>query len=104
MVTIHKVNTEGRKVYIALRITFIWNGESGRAAHGELLRKVPPPRSGRPRASGVPERVVPGAETAQPAVRMISDKRGTMPRELLKRPGTGGASPSSPDECSVRDG
>jgi len=66
MVTIHKVNTEGRKVYIALRITFIWNGESGRAAHGELLRKVPPPVAvwrKPPR-----ETVAPGTEMRRPYI------------------------------------
>src|SRR5467141_3445449 len=58
-----------------------------------LLRNVPPPSERWPRASGGPERTGKGAETTQPASRMIRPAV-TLTRDLVRRRHPTGASPS----------
>src|SRR5216110_685652 len=57
------------------------------------LRNVPPPSERWPRASGGPERTGKGAETTQPASRMIRPAV-TLTRDLVRRRHPTGASPS----------
>src|SRR5436305_12869611 len=57
------------------------------------LRNVPPPPDRWPRASGGPERTGKGAETTQPASRMIRPAV-TLTRDLVRRRHPTGASPS----------
>src|SRR5207249_6162987 len=57
------------------------------------LRNVPPPSERWPRASGGPERTGKGAETTQPASRMIRPAV-TLARDLVRRRHPTGASPS----------
>src|SRR5207245_5069540 len=58
-----------------------------------LLRNVPPPQERWPRASGGSERAGKGAETTQPASRMIRSAV-TLARDLVRRRHPIGASPS----------
>src|SRR6266487_810541 len=70
-----------------------------RTADGGLsgsLRNVPPPSERWPRASGGPERAGKGAETTQPASRMIRPAV-TLTRDLVRRRHPTGASPSRRD-------
>src|SRR5438445_1488755 len=67
-----------------------------RTADGDpsgLLRNVPPPQERWPRASGGSERAGKGAETTQPASRMIRSAV-TLARDLVRRRHPIGASPS----------
>ena len=67
-----------------------------RTADGDpsgLLRNVPPPQERWPRASGGSERAGKGAETTQPASRMIRSAV-TLTRDLVRRRHPIGASPS----------
>src|SRR3989337_1138294 len=57
-----------------------------------LLRNVPPPKPRWPRASAGPERTGKGAETTQPASRMIRPAM-TLARDLVRRRLPTGASP-----------
>src|SRR5207247_198689 len=70
-----------------------------RTADGGLsgsLRYVPPPSEWWPRASGGPERAGKGAETTQPASRMIRPAV-TLTRDLVRRRHPTGASPNRRD-------
>jgi len=58
-----------------------------------MLRKVPAPYTTRPRISGGPERAGKGAETTQPAPRMIRSAM-TLARDLVRRRLPAGASPN----------